>query len=348
MSTKPEQSAVGVDLGTSNLLIYVEGRGTLFNEPSIIAIDKATSKVVSVGHAAASLVGKTHDKVEVIRPLSGGVIADVDMIREILVYTLEQIFVTKLENIRKMLICIPSEITETEKNAIKTLGHSMGIENVVIDSEVKAAAVGNGIDIYAPSGHLVIDIGGGTTDFGVLSLGEVVLSKSTKIAGDYFDKQIVEHVKQEHKLEIGTPTAEQIKIALSSVHGPLPVDEDGNELTFRAKGRDLVSGLPGESIVTAKEIREVLLRSFETIKSTLIATLEITPPELSGDLVENGILVSGGGANIRGVKEYFEEAAKVPVIISESPLTAVIDGCKKLIKFNRKHYFGEFQIGDRA
>ncbi len=345
MNDKSSKKAVGVDLGTSNLLIYVEGRGTVFNEPSIIAIDKATRKVVSVGHEAASLVGKTHDKVEVIKPLSGGVIADVDMIRELLEFTLDKIFLSKMENIRRMLICIPSEITETEKQAIRMLGHSMGIGNVTIDAEVKAAAIGNGLDIYEPRGQFMVDIGGGTTDFGVLSLGEVVLSRATKAAGEYFDKQIIEHVKNYHQLEIGHQTAERMKIALSSIHGDYPLDDEGNELTFIAKGRDMVEGLPKEATITSREIREVLLRCFDTIKSTLIATLEATPPELSGDLVENGIWVSGGGAKIRGLKEYFEEISGVPVHISEHPLTAVIDGTKKLLKFEGKHYFGESRVG---
>jgi rod shape-determining protein MreB len=345
MSTKNERISVGVDLGTSNLLIYVEGRGTVFNEPSIIAVDKATQKVVSVGQEAAELLGKVHDKIEVIRPLKDGVIADIGMIKEILVFTLEKIFVTSLKDIKKMLICIPSEITDTEKNAIRQLGISLGIDNVVIDSEVKAAAVGNGVNIYAPNGQFVIDIGGGTTDFGVISLGEVVLSKATKIAGDYFDKKIIEFVKEKHKLEIGVQTAERIKKTLSSIHGDFPLDEEGNMLTVQAMGRDLVSGLPQETTITAKEVRKVLLENFESIKTTLISTLESTPPELSGDLVDNGIIVSGGGAKILGLKEYFEEITGVPVHMSDSPLTAVIDGTKKLIKVDQKHFFGEVSTG---
>ena len=169
--------AVGIDLGTSNLLIYVEGQGTVFNEPSIIAIDKATKKVVAVGHDAANLAGKTHDKVKVIRPLQGGVISDIDMIKVMLLYTLENIFQSKIDTIKSMIICIPSEITVTEKDAIIELGHELGNADIKIEEEIKASAIGCGLDIYEPTGHLVIDIGGGTTDFGVLSLGDVVLSK---------------------------------------------------------------------------------------------------------------------------------------------------------------------------
>lgn len=333
---------VGVDLGTSNLLIYVEGRGTLFNEPSIIAIDKKSKKVVSVGYEAAGLLGKVHDKIEVIKPLSGGVISDIDMIKEILIFTLDKIFLSNMDKINKLLICIPSEITDTEKAAIKQLGQELGIKDTVIDEEIKAAAIGGGLDIFTPSGHLVVDIGGGTTDFGVLSLGDVVLSRSIKIAGDYFDKQITEHVKELHKLEIGPQTAEKIKITLSSLTGEFPKDEEGNDLSFSAMGRDLVSGLPRKVIITGAEVREVLTECFEAIKSSLIATLEATPPELAGDLVDNGILVTGGGSKILGLEEYLEDIAKVDVMISSQPLTAVVDGTKKLLKMEQKHYFGEY------
>jgi rod shape-determining protein MreB len=330
--------SVGVDLGTSNLLIYVEGQGTLFNEPSIIAIDKASQKVVSVGHEAAKLVGKTHDKVEVVRPLQGGVISDIHMIREILIFTLEKIFLSRLDAIEKIIICIPSEITETEKEAIIELGHSLGIKNTLIDEEIKAAAIGSGIDIFEPKGHMVIDSGGGTTDFGILSLGDVVLSKSIKIAGDFFDRQIIDHVKTIHRLEIGLQTAEKIKIHLASLTGPLPTDEDGQPLVFEAMGRDLVSGLPRQIVLGTEEIREVLLTCFETIKSVLLTTLEETPPELAGDLVDTGILLSGGCAQIQGIQEFIEEVAKIPVQISEVPLTAVVDGCKKMLKMPNKHF----------
>ncbi|MCF7940034.1 MAG: rod shape-determining protein [Spirochaetia bacterium] len=332
--------SVGIDLGTSNLLIYVEGQGTVFNEPSIIAIDQATKNVVAVGYEASSLVGKTHDKVKVIRPLQGGVISDIDMIREILIYTFEDIFHSKIDRITKLIICIPSEITETEKDAIIELGHGLGIRNITIDEEIKAAAIGSGIDIYAPQGHLVVDIGGGTTDFGVLSLGDVVLSRSIKTAGDHFDQQIINYVKEAHKLEIGLQTAEKIKIHLASLTGKLPTDEDGKTLLFDAMGRDLVAGLPRQVTISAKEIRELMLRCFENIRSTMIATLESTPPELAGDLVDNGILLSGGGALIPGIKEFFEDITQVPVHISESPLAAVIDGCKKLLKADKKIYLG--------
>ncbi|MGD1817275.1 MAG: rod shape-determining protein [Pleomorphochaeta sp.] len=332
---------MGVDLGTSNLLIYVEGQGTLFNEPSIIAIDKASQKVVSVGFEAAKLVGKTHDKVEVVRPLQGGVISDIEMVKQILLFTLDKIFLSNVGAINKMIICIPSEITETEKSAILELGYSLGIKNTLIDEEIKAATIGSGVDIFAPLGHMVIDIGGGTTDFGILSLGDVVLSKSIKVAGDYIDRQIIDHVKAVHKLEIGSQTAENIKIKLASLTGPLPTDEDNNPLTYEAMGRDFVSGLPRHTIIEASEIRNVLLSCFEAIKSVLLSTLEETPPELAGDLVDSGILLTGGGSQIKGICEYIHEISQVPVTLSEVPMTAVVDGCKKLLKKNSALSFGE-------
>lgn len=343
MSDKPKGVFnVGVDLGTSNLLIYVEGRGTIYNEPSYIAVDKASKQVVSVGFEAAELVGKVHDKVEVIKPLQGGVISDVGMIREILLFTFNKLFVNSADQIDKLLICVPSEITETEKAAILQLGKELGIEDTRIDEEIKAAAIGSGVDIYTPSGHLVVDLGGGTTDFGVLSLGDVVLSRSIKVAGDYFDKLIMDYVKEKHKLEIGPQTAEKAKITLASLTGELPLDEDGTPLEFAVMGRDLVSGLPQRVVLNAKEIRTLLVHAFDAIKATLIATLEATPPELSGDLVDNGIIVTGGGAMIRGIKQYLEEVTHVQVHISPTPLTDVVDGTKKLLKMNKNHYFGEF------
>ncbi len=343
MGEKPTSTFnVGVDLGTSNLLIYVEGRGTIFNEPSYIAVDKASGKVVSVGFEAAELVGKVHDKVEVVKPLSGGVISDVNMIKELLLFTFEKLFVNSGEQISKLLICVPSEITETEKAAILQLGDVLGIEDTRIDEEIKAAAIGSGVDIYTPSGHLVVDIGGGTTDFGVLSLGDVVISKSIKVAGDFFDKQITDYVKEKHKLEIGPQTAEKVKITLSSLVGDFPTDEEGNLIKCQAMGRDLVSGLPQMVELKGKEIRTIMLTSFESIKASLIATLEATPPELSGDLVDNGIIITGGGAQIKGIKKYLEDITHVEVHVSNAPMTAVVEGTKKLLKMERNHYFGEF------
>ncbi|MDD4403018.1 MAG: rod shape-determining protein [Desulfitobacteriaceae bacterium] len=333
--------SVGVDLGTSNLLIYVEGKGTMFNEPSFIAIDKATGKVICVGHEAAKLVGKNHEKFDVVCPLQGGVISDIGQIREILIFTLGKIFSSEINNIKKLLICIPSDITNTEKEAIIKLGQSLGIDNTVIQQEIKAAALGTGVDIFEPKGHMVVDIGGGTTDFGILSLGDVVLSKSIKIAGDFFDQQIIDHVKTMHKLEIGSQTAEEVKILLASLTGPYPVDEDDQPLFYEAMGRDLVSGLPQSAKLNTKEIREILLNCFDPIKSVLLATLEETPPELAGDLVDSGIYLTGGCSQISGLREYIEDIAKVPVYLSETPLTAVVDGCKKLLKMTNKYFYSE-------
>lgn len=343
MAEKPNNKInVAVDLGTSNLLIYVEGRGTVFNEPSIIAIDVATNKVVAVGREAAELVGKVHGKVKVVKPLSGGVISDIEMIREILVFTFDKIFMSGVESIDRLLVCIPSEITDTERAALVKLGRELGVEDTRIEDEIKAAAIGGGIDIFTSSGYFVIDIGGGTTNFGVLSLGDVVIGKSTKIAGDHFDKQIMDYVKENYKLEIGPQTAEKIKISLSSLTGDLPVDEEGNVLNYSAMGRDLVSGLPRMAVIQAHEVRQILLNAFETIRAVLISTLENTPPELSGDLVDNGILITGGGANILGIKEYFEDIVHVNVRVSPNAGNAVIDGTKKLLRIEHRHYFGEY------
>ncbi len=333
--------SVGVDLGTSNLLIYVEGQGTMFNEPSFIAIDKATGKVICVGFEAAKLVGKNHEKFDVICPLQGGVISDIGLIREILIFTLNKIFSSEIHTIQKLLICIPSDITNTEKEAIIKLGHSLGIDNTIIQQEIKAAALGTGVDIFEPRGHMVVDIGGGTTDFGVLSLGDVVLSKSIKIAGDFFDQQIIDHVKVMHKIEIGLQTAEKVKIILASLTGSYPTNDDDDDLVYEAMGRDLITGLPQSVMLNTKEIREILLNCFDPIKSVLLSALEETPPELAGDLVDSGIYLTGGCSQISGLREYIEDIAKVPVYLSETPLTAVVDGCKKLLKMTNKYFYSE-------
>jgi len=201
--------------------------------------------------------------------------------------------------------------------------------------------MGTGVDIFEPKGNMVVDIGGGTTDFGVLSLGDVVLSKSIKIAGDFFDNQIIDHVKVMHKLEIGLQTAEEIKILLSSLTGPYPTDEDEEPLEYEAMGRDLVTGLPQSVMLNTKEIRDILLSCFDPIKSILLSTLEETPPELAGDLVDSGIFLTGGCSQILGLREYIEDIAKVPVYLSETPLTAVVDGCKKLLKMTNKYFYSE-------
>ncbi len=334
---------VGIDLGTSNLRIYVEGRGTVYNEPSIIAIDKATGKVVSVGDDAAALLDKTHDKVEVKKPIHGGVISDIELVRQIIVYTIEKLLASGFDNINRLMLCMPTEITETEKTALETLGNELGVQDTRIEEEIKASAIGAGINIYKPLGHLVIDIGGGTTDFGVISLGDVVLSRSVKTAGDYFDKQITHYVKEKYNLEIGPQTAEQLKIYLSSLTGDLPINEEGNVRTFETRGRDLVSGLPRMVVINAEEIREIMLECFEPIKSALISTLENTPPELSGDLVDTGILVTGGGALIDGIKEYFEEISMVRVVLADNPINSVIEGTKQLLKISKRRYFGDYR-----
>jgi rod shape-determining protein MreB len=225
---------VGIDLGTSNLRIYVEGRGTVYNEPSIIAIDKATGKVVSVGNDAAALLDKTHDKVEVKKPIHGGVITDIELVRQIIVFTIEKLLASGFENINRLMLCMPTEITETEKTALETLGNELGVQDTRIEEEIKASAIGAGINIYKLLGHFVIDIGGGTTDFGVISLGDVVLSRSVKTAGDFFDKQLSHYVKERYNLEIG-PQTEQLKISLASLTGDLPVNEEGKCAYFRNK-----------------------------------------------------------------------------------------------------------------
>jgi len=331
---------IGIDLGTSNLLVYVDGEGIVFNQPSIIAIDKESGKVVSIGTEAHELLGKEHEKVEVIRPMAGGVIADIDMIRAILEFTLIRIRQTRKESINKLLICVPSELTETEKDAIELLANNLLDSGIAVtEEEVKAAALGSGVNIFEPSGKMIIDIGGGTTDIGVLSLGHIVLSKSIKIAGEYIDKQIVRYVKEKHGLEIGAATAEKIKIKLATL---IDFGDERDDEEYKAAGRDLVEGLPKEITIKRSEIKELVLESFESIKTLIRSTLEVTPPELAGDLCDAGIVVAGGGALIPGIKEYIEKVAEVEVRVSKNPLNAVVEGTKRLLKISENAYLGEY------
>ncbi len=327
----PEKKiGIGIDLGTTNLLVYVTGHGIIFNEPSVVAFDIQTGEVIAGGEDAFSMVGKTHKKIRVSRPLREGVISDMDAAKAMLKYVFQR--VQNIKNLKnaKCLICCPSEVTQIEREAMRELAVQMGINDVFIEEEIKSGAIGSGIDIYTANAAMVIDIGGGTTDVGVLSLGDVVLSQSIRVAGNYIDQEIVKYVHKTHNLVIGQKSAEKAKIEIATLL-------DDEERFVRVSGRDLVSGLPSATKISSKEIRKLLLPIFDEIVNVVYAVLERTPAELSADLVENGIVVNGGGALIPGVKEYIEEMVNLPVKISETPLTDVVEGTKILLK-NRGNY----------
>lgn len=311
---------IGIDLGTANVLVYIKGEGIVLNEPSIVAIDESTKKVLAVGSNAKEMLGRTPGKVKAIRPLKDGVIADFEATEMMLNSFINKIKGKKILSRPRILICCPSNITQVEKNAIKEAAEKTGARKVFIEEEPKVAAVGAGLDISKPSGNMIVDIGGGTTDIAIISLGDIVTSESLKIAGDTFDNDIIKYVKDKYKLLIGDRTAEEIKFSIGSVYSI-----DSNE-KMQVKGRDLVTGLPHTITLCSEEIEEALNESVYSIIHAVKNVLESTPPELSADIIDKGIVLTGGGALIHGVSELLTKELKVPVYIAESPLTCVAEG----------------------
>ncbi|EMD16314.1 MreB/Mrl family cell shape determining protein [Eggerthia catenaformis OT 569 = DSM 20559] len=312
---------IGIDLGTANILIYLKDKGIVVNEPSVITINTETKKAVAVGEEAREMLGKTPGKLQAIRPLKDGVIADFQLTEIMLTHFINKLNLKGIFSRPTILICCPSNITSIEKSAIQDVALRCGARKVFIEEEPKAAAVGAGLDISKPSGNMVIDIGGGTTDVAVLSLGDIVTSKSLKIAGDTMDQDIVKYVKDNYKLLIGDTTAEAIKIELGNA-----IDAD-KEHTMEVRGRDMVTGLP-KTITLTEEDGQIALK--EVCEAVMIATkqvLEQTPPELSADIVNKGIFLTGGGALLRRLDTFLESALKVPVFVAERPLDCVAEGC---------------------
>ena len=311
---------IGIDLGTANVLIHIKGKGIVLNEPSIVAIDTETRRVIAVGHEANEMLGRTPGKVKAIKPMKDGVIADFEITEIMLNEFIKNIKAKKLFSRPKILICCPTNITQVEKNAIKEAAERTGARKVFLEEEPKVAAIGAGLDISKPSGNMVIDIGGGTTDIAVLSLGSIVNSSSIKIAGNVFDADIIKYVKDKYKLLIGDRTAEDVKLTIGSVF------PEGKNDKMEVKGRDLVTGLPHTITLCSDEIEEALRESVYTIIHAAKTVLEQTPPELSADIIDKGIVLTGGGAMIHGFDDLLSHELKVPVFIAESPLTCVVEG----------------------
>lgn len=311
---------IGIDLGTANVLIYIKGQGIVLNEPSVVAIDAETKKPLAVGSEARDMLGRTPGSVIAIRPMKDGVIADFDITEIMLNHFIRKVNGKSFFSRPRILICCPSNITGVEKNAIKEAAERTGAKKVFLEEEPKVAAIGAGMDISKPSGNMVIDIGGGTTDIAILSLGGIVTSSSIKIAGNTFDSDIVKYIKDKYKLLIGDRTAEEIKMTIGNVY------PNSKKEKMQVRGRDLVTGLPHTITITSDEIEEALRESIYTIIHTAKNVLEKTPPELSADIIDKGIVVTGGGALIRGFDELLSHELKVPVFIAESPLTCVVEG----------------------
>lgn len=311
---------IGIDLGTANVLIFVKGQGIVLNEPSVVAIDSETKRPLAVGLEAREMLGRTPGSVQAIRPMKDGVIADFEITEVMLDYFLKKINGKSFFSKPRILICCPSNITQVEKNAIKEAAERTGAKKVYIEEEPKVAATGAGLNISAPSGNMVIDIGGGTTDIAVLSLGGIVTSSSIKIAGNTFDNDIVKYIKEKYKLLIGDRTAEDIKLTIGTVY-----KGDKNK-KMEVRGRNLVSGLPSTITISSSEIEEALKESVNIIIETAKKVLEETPPELSADIINKGIILTGGGALIEGLDELLQKELNVPIFIAESPLTCVAEG----------------------
>lgn len=311
---------IGIDLGTANVLIYVKGQGIVLNEPSVVAIDSETKKPLAVGTEARDMLGRTPGSVTAIRPMKDGVIADFEVTEVMLNYFIRKINGKNFFSRPRILICCPSNITQVEKNAIRDAAERTGAKRVFIEEEPKVAAVGTGLDISKPSGNMVIDIGGGTTDIAVLSLGGIVTSASIKVAGNIFDQDIIKYVKDKYKLLIGDRTAEEIKINIGTVY------PENKQEKMEVRGRDLVTGLPHTVTICSDEIEEALRESVYIIIHKAKSVLEQTPPELSADIIDKGIVITGGGALIDGFDKLLSHELKVPVYIAESPLTCVAEG----------------------
>ncbi len=311
---------IGIDLGTANVLIYIKGQGIVLNEPSVVAIDSDTKRPLAVGTEAREMLGRTPGKVKAIKPMKDGVIADFETTEVMLNYFIKKVNGKSFFQRPRILICCPSNITQVEKNAIKEAAERTGAKKVFLEEEPKVAAIGAGMDISKPSGNMVIDIGGGTTDIAILSLGGIVESASIRVAGNAFDNDIIKYIKDKYKLLVGERTAEEIKITIGTVY-----PGSRNE-KMEVRGRDLVTGLPHTITLTSEEVEEGLRESVYTIIHAAKGILEQTPPELSADIIDKGIVLTGGGSLVDGFNQLLAHELKVPVFTAESPLTCVAEG----------------------
>ncbi|MEK7531976.1 MAG: rod shape-determining protein [Patescibacteria group bacterium] len=312
---------VGIDLGTANTLVYLAGQGIVINEPTVVAVNQKTGRVVAIGNQAKQMLGRTPGHIIAIRPLVDGVISDFEVTEEMLSY-----FIGKADDrIKKQLgprvvVGVPSGITNVETRAVKDAARNAGAREVFIVEEPMAAAIGIRLPVKSPVGNMIIDIGGGTTDIAVISLDGIVRSKNLRVAGDRFNNDIISYVRNEFKILIGEKTAESLKIAIGSV---LPI---GNATEASIKGRDLVTGLPREVVITDADVREAIASSIESIVESSKEVIETTPPEILSDVMYRGVYLVGGGALMRGLPELFSETLKIPVHVADDPLTAVARG----------------------
>lgn len=322
---------VGVDLGTANTLIFIKSKGIVLNEPSVVAIDAETRKVLAIGHEAKEMLGRTPDAILAIRPMKDGVITDFEvceeMLREFLLRTIRAKFLLK----PRVVVCVPSGITEVEKRQVRDSVESAGAREVFLMAEPMAAAIGVGINVEEPSGNMIIDIGGGTSEIAVIALSGIVCNISIRIAGDELDEAIIQYMKKAHNLLIGERTAEMVKIQVGSA---FPLHK---ETEMPVKGRDLINGIPKTVRVTSNEIREALSEPVNAIISAALQALEMTPPELASDIIDKGIIMTGGGALLQGLDKALSKQTGLLVHVVDDPLSCVVKGAGKVVEHPEKY-----------
>jgi len=317
---------IGVDLGTANTVVYVKGEGIVLNEPSVVAVDKGSGEIKGIGLEAKRMLGRTPHGIEAVRPLKDGVIADVDVTEIMLRYFLKTVTSNRFFKIRpRVVVGVPSGITELERRAVRSSAHAAGAKEVYMVSEPMAAAIGVGLPVETPTGNMVIDVGGGTTEIAVIALSGSVADTSIRVAGDELDAAIVTFLRKNYNLLIGEPTAEAIKIQIGSAY---PEDE---EREMMVKGRDLVSGIPKTVRVHSAEVRECMQEAIQQIVGAVRRALEITPPELASDIVDRGIVMTGGGSLVRGLDTLLREETGLPIHVDEEPLTCVVRGTGRIL-----------------
>ncbi|MBP5195634.1 MAG: rod shape-determining protein [Lachnospiraceae bacterium] len=320
-------SDVGIDLGTASILVYIKGKGVVLKEPSVVAFDRDTNKIKAIGEDARLMIGRTPGNIVAVRPLRQGVISNYTVTEQMMKYFIVKAMGRKSFRKPRIAVCVPSGVTEVEKKAVEDATYQAGAREVAIIEEPIAAAIGAGIDISKPQGNMIVDIGGGTTDVAVISLGGTVESASIKIAGDDFDEAIVRYMRRKYNLLVGDRTAEDIKINIGTAFKRSEVDY------MDVRGRNLITGLPETIRVSSDETQEALKETTTQILDTICAVLEKTPPELAGDIVDRGIVLTGGGAMLRGLEELIEERTHINTMTADEPMTCVAIGTGRYIEF---------------
>lgn len=319
---------MGIDLGTANTLVFVKGKGIVLREPSVVAINSMTKKTLAVGSEAKLMIGRTPGNIVAIRPLKDGVIADFDTAQTMMKNLIEKVTTKNAFKSPRIIVCYPSGVTEVEKRAIEEATKLAGARDVVLMEEPMAAAIGAGLPVSEPTGSMIVDIGGGTTEVAIISLGGIVTSKSLRVAGDELDQSIISYIRKEFSLMIGERTAEQVKMEIGSAYKL----EGEEEMLMEIKGRDMITGLPKIVEISESQVREALKEPVYAIIESIKTTLEKTPPELAADIMEKGIMLAGGGAYLRGLDVLINKETNMPVHIAESPLDCVVLGAGKALE----------------